>query len=326
MSSSSSSYAPSSSSSPPPSPSPPSPRFIASESSSRRHSIGTVGTSSSSSSSVSVAPAAAAAAAAGRHLLNLRRHRLPGVAQDRNQLPRHVPLTGFDERVRVPFVPRAAGSPDPMDVILDLVRKVKVHDEVHLLDVEPARGDVRGHEHGDPPALELVDDVIALALLLIAVDHRAHPAHAASDLIAHAFRAAKHDRLERLRGRVPKHFHQSLLLLEPAAYFDHLRDVLVRHERVRVADVDLDRVREDRRRDAHHSLGPGGGEEERLPRRRRPRQNLPNLRLEPHVEHPVRLVQHDVRRAAEVHGAGLEEVVQTARRRDGDLRPRSQLS
>ena len=207
-----------------------------------------------------------------------------------------------------------------MDVILDLVGKVKVDDHVHLLDVETSRGDVGGDEDGDATGSKLVEDPVSLALLLVAVDHRAHAAHASPNLVAHLLGAAEHDRLERLRGRVAKHLHQALLLLEPAAHLHDLRDVLVGDEGVGVADVDLDGVGEDGGRDAHHRPWPRRGEKQRLSLRGRPLQDLSNLRLEAHVQHPVRLVEHHVRGRAEVDGAGLEKVVEPSRGRDGDLR------
>ena len=40
----------------------------------------------------------------------------------------------------------AARAPDAMDVILRMLRHVVVDDVAHVRDVEPARGDVRGHE------------------------------------------------------------------------------------------------------------------------------------------------------------------------------------
>ena len=205
-----------------------------------------------------------------------------------------------------------------MHVILDLVGEVEVDHQVDVLDVETARGDVGGHENGNSPGLELVDDPVALPLLLVAVNHGAHAPHGPPNLVAHALRSAEDDRLQRLCGRVTQHLHQTRLLLESPAHLHHLRDVLVRHQRIGVADVHLDRVGQDRRRDPHHCPGPRGGEEQRLSRGGRTRENLTNLRLETHVEHAICLVEDDVRGRAEVDGAGLEEVVETAGSGNGE--------
>jgi hypothetical protein len=59
-----------------------------------------------------------------------------------------------------------------------------------------------------------------------------------------------------------------------------------------------------------------GGEEQRLPVPRRARDDLVDLRLEAHVEHPVRLVEDERADAIEAHDASVEEVLEPARRGD----------
>mmetsp|Transcript_52496 Transcript_52496/g.162348 ORF Transcript_52496/g.162348 Transcript_52496/m.162348 type:complete len:392 (-) Transcript_52496:39-1214(-) len=56
------------------------------------------------------------------------------------------------------------------------------------------------------------------------------------------------------------------------------------------------------------------------------RDNLPHLRLEAHVQHAVRLVQHEVRDALQVGVAVLEEVDQPPGRRDDDLNTIAQIT
>ena len=85
--------------------------------------------------------------------------------------------------------------------------------------------------------------------------------------------------------------------------------------------VDGDRVaqhvageREDRRRH-------GGAEEERLPLGGQVAEDLPDLGQKAHVEHPVRLVQHQDLEPGQP-GVGLGEVIQqTAGSRDDDIHP-----
>ena len=103
------------------------------------------------------------------------------------------------------------------------------------------------------------------------MDHGSHAAHAPADLIAHLLSAAEDDGFEGLIRRVAKDVHQSLLLLESPAHLNRLRDVFIRHECVGIADVDLDRVREDRGGDAHDRAWPRRGEEQSLALRRRSR-------------------------------------------------------
>ena len=54
--------------------------------------------------------------------------------------------------------------------------------------------------------------------------------------------------------------------------------------------------------------------------------NLPDLWLEAHVQHPVGLVQHDVRAPLEVHLPHLEDVDEPARGGDADLCPSLKIS
>ena len=65
-----------------------------------------------------------------------------------------------------------------------------------------------------------------------------------------------------------------------------------------------------------HLLGPSGTPHEGLSVRSNHVHNLPDLRLEAHVQHPVGLVQDKVGAAVEVHLPRLQEVDQTTWRRD----------
>jgi hypothetical protein len=61
------------------------------------------------------------------------------------------------------------------------------------------------------------------------------------------------------------------------------------------------------------------GEQHRLPLARELAHDPLDLRLEAHVEHPVGLVQHERADAVEVDEPALDEVGETARRRDQDV-------
>src|SRR3712207_4854108 len=66
---------------------------------------------------------------------------------------------------------RAADAPGPADAVhvdVGRGRDVEVDDVGHGDDVEPARGDVRGHEDGDAPALEGDHHAVARALAHVA--------------------------------------------------------------------------------------------------------------------------------------------------------------
>ena len=68
-----------------------------------------------------------------------------------------------------------------------------------------------------------------------------------------------------------------------------------------------------------HLPWPGGGPHENLSVRTNLLEDLPDLGLEAHVQHPVGLVEDKVCGPPEVHLAGLQEVDQTSGRGDADL-------
>ena len=236
------------------------------------------------------------------------RHDLVGVAENRNELASHVAFAAVDERVRPTLLTGATGTADAVHVIFDLVREVVVNDQVAILDVQTARGDVSGDEDRRAALTELVQDPVAFSLFLVAVNDASQVTDGATNLIAHAFRGAEDERLERITAfrRAVQDFHQALLLVEAAEDFNVLRNVLVSHELIGFADVHLDRVSQDGRRDANHSLGPRRGEEERLTIHRNVLKNLTNLRLETHIQHAISLVEDDIRRRRHVDHAALQ--------------------
>ena len=123
-------------------------------------------------------------------------------------------------------------------------------------------------------------------------------------------------------GRDPiELLHQHLLLLLHARReVDDLRDVLVRVERVDVADLHLHRVAQELVREGADGARPRRRVEERLPVLRDAAvDNLPDLRLEAHVQHPIGLVHDEVRHLLEPHLPAFAEVVDAAGRADDAL-------
>ena len=89
----------------------------------------------------------------GEELLDhLDRDRPPQEALDRAQ---EVDLVGAGQADRDPAGAGAGGAADPVDVVLGLRRELEVDDHRELLDVEAARGDVRGDEDLDLARLEV---------------------------------------------------------------------------------------------------------------------------------------------------------------------------
>src|SRR5439155_716638 len=63
------------------------------------------------------------------------------------------------EADRLAARPRAPRSADPVHVVLGVLREIPVDDVGHRLDVQPARGDVGRDQDGQPPLLEVVQDL-----------------------------------------------------------------------------------------------------------------------------------------------------------------------
>ena len=102
----------------------------------------------------------------------------------------------------------AGGAPRPVQVRLVLGRRVDVHDEGDVVDVDAASGDVRGHEDGNRPVLETGDGTLAGALRLVAVQRQRIESYAPElfHLPVHAVLGAhEHDGLARPAGDAHDH-------------------------------------------------------------------------------------------------------------------------
>mmetsp|Transcript_7069 Transcript_7069/g.25603 ORF Transcript_7069/g.25603 Transcript_7069/m.25603 type:complete len:448 (+) Transcript_7069:351-1694(+) len=91
------------------------------------------------------------------------------------------------------------------------------------------------------------------------------------------------------------------------------------------AHVDDDRVHEGLVCEAPNLLGHGGREEQGLALGLEVAQDLSDVFLEPHVDHPVRLVQHNVVALVQHRVRALKAVQQAARGRNHNLTPSPQL-
>jgi hypothetical protein len=65
-----------------------------------------------------------------------------------------VLLAGRVHRDGAALLVGAAGAAAAVHEGLGVVRELVVHDQVHVGDVQPARGDVRRHEHAEAPVAE----------------------------------------------------------------------------------------------------------------------------------------------------------------------------
>ena len=176
-----------------------------------------------------------------------------------------VALLVGDEGDRPPGAPDPAGAPDPVHVDLGVVGQVVVDDVGDVLDVEPAGGDVGGHQQRQLALLELDHHPVALALAHVAVQ-RLDPQAAVGELLVEPrgadLRAAEDDRLLGLLG--PQHLDQPIGLLlrldRDVGLLDRVDGELLRghRDRHRVVHVLLGEAR-DRRRHRRREERPSGG-------------------------------------------------------------------
>ena len=211
--------------------------------------------------------------------------------------------------------PGAARAADAVHICFRHIGDVVVHDERQLLDVDAAGGDVRGHEDAALPLLEGGERRLACALRLVSVDRlgcEAAAVQVAGDAVRAVLRAGEHehggrvpppeepgeqtalvrlideadvlaDRLHRAGGRI--HLHHGHIVQEP------VRDLL-----------DLGRHR--------------GGKEQRLLLLRQAIDHAADVVQKAHVEHTVRLVEHEDLNPGEIGQPLADEVVEPARRGD----------
>mmetsp|Transcript_9399 Transcript_9399/g.24331 ORF Transcript_9399/g.24331 Transcript_9399/m.24331 type:complete len:601 (-) Transcript_9399:43-1845(-) len=264
-----------------------------------------------------------------------------------------------------PCLAGTTGAPDAVDVALygdarglAEVAEVVDDDEGDSRDVEAAGRDVRGHEHGLLSTChlgaELAEHLLALPLLLVAVDGPApHSLERLSHLLLQKV-ARSLGRSENYRALVGAEALLKVVLQLPNLLLELARDHLMRHALVQselvpsgsLPDANLDsRLARESGGDGLHLLGPRRREKQRLPlgattssagtsallRRAgvwAPCNDLTDGRFEAHVEHLVRLVEHEIghrlqrdggREAA--LGVSRAQVVQAAWRRDDDVRP-----
>lgn len=232
-----------------------------------------------------------------------------------------------DGHAGVSSAPRAS---DSVDVVLDVLRRVVIDHQRHVGNVQSARGHVRRHQDLHAVELERAERVLAVGLGAVAVDGRG---------------------LEVLRGeialqnvRLALRLHEDqdpsvspvLQLVEEVGvlvgvlHVDHaLLDVL--RGAADAAHGEEDVVDEEVAREALDLVGERRGEHERLAVARHARllHDVADLRLEAHVQHAVRLVQHEMaaskkrkpgkRDAFEAENAALDHVLDAAGRADEDV-------
>mmetsp|Transcript_37812 Transcript_37812/g.97802 ORF Transcript_37812/g.97802 Transcript_37812/m.97802 type:complete len:404 (+) Transcript_37812:176-1387(+) len=263
-------------------------------------------------------------------LLQLGRHRLPCVPQDLHKvacvglLVLHALGVRAEEADGEALLARAPGPADPVHVVLNGEGEGVVDHQLHVLHVQATARHVRGDKRGLPRGLEVRDRQAPLVLRHVALQRN----HLVEALLPQEglqprrllLVEAEHDDLL-LRGEVLLQGREEArgLVLLVVQHLDLLADRGVGDETlVQGADADVHGLVQELRGQRVHGGWPRGAEHASLP--------LGNLghpadeRLhhvdEAHVQHAVRLVEHEVLHVAEVQGALVGEVLQAARRGD----------
>ena len=200
-----------------------------------------------------------------------------------------------------------------------------VEDVREVVDVDAAGGHVGGHEHLKMLLLEAQHHAVALGLRHLAVQ-RVGAVAALEQLFRQglrvAARPAKDDAVER-RVEVEK-ASDGLAFVRVTDEGILVLDVLV--DRRRLVDLHLERIGHVLPHHAADFARHRGREQPRALVLRREGQNLVQLLLEAHVQHLVRLVEHQVPDAVEFDGLALGEIDEAARRGDDHVARLFQLS
>ena len=104
---------------------------------------------------------------------------------------------GRDEGDRFTRCIHAAGAADAVNVVLRGARHVEIDHVGHVIDVDPARGDIGRHQHADAARLEVAQRAFTLALAAVTVDRRRRVAgclEPARQAIRAMLGAGEHDR------------------------------------------------------------------------------------------------------------------------------------
>mmetsp|Transcript_61841 Transcript_61841/g.161977 ORF Transcript_61841/g.161977 Transcript_61841/m.161977 type:complete len:599 (+) Transcript_61841:267-2063(+) len=213
-------------------------------------------------------------------------------------------------------------SPDPVDVVLNRLRHVVVHNIHHFFDVKPSLRHVRRDQHGAAPGLEVGQRAVAGPLVLVAMDGSCGNLvvlQLPGQCIGAALGLGEDQHLLVAAGDAADPGYEALPLLVLAHDLDLLGDVGIRGQLLG-ADGQLDGILPaEVSRHALDFFRPSCGEHDGLPVRPDLGDDLADLRLEAHVQHAVCLVQAEVRHALEIRDACLQEIQQPPRRGDDDL-------
>ena len=227
-------------------------------------------------------------------------------------------LGRIDQRDRDTGLAGAGRAADAVHVAFRLFRQVEVHDMGDVVDMDAAGHDVGGDEHADRTGLELAQRLLAGTLALVAVDRAGVDAgllQIGGELVGAVLGAGEDHRLLEIGLRQMLDEPELLGLLRHQ--IDALVDLLDGDDFRR--HLDPDRIGQDLGGQLFHRTRHGGREQQRLAVGRKLRDDAHDVLDEAHVEHPVGLVENDVVDFGQRQGTLVQQVEQTARRRDDDV-------
>mmetsp|Transcript_8483 Transcript_8483/g.18492 ORF Transcript_8483/g.18492 Transcript_8483/m.18492 type:complete len:297 (-) Transcript_8483:612-1502(-) len=215
---------------------------------------------------------------------------------------------------------RTACPSDAMDVVLGIARRVVVDNEGDAFNIKATSRNICGHKQLDPALLQAIQSLLASPLVLVSVHGAARNTVAIQllrKLIAHPLCPAEDEALGRVvvsvcHAGLAQDLQDRSILLMAAARLNSLCDILIALELIAVADGDGVWPAEKFGSEAPNRRRPRGCEEERVPLPWALRQHLPDLRLEAHVKHSIRLVENELADLVQVELVALQEVIQSA--------------
>ena len=226
---------------------------------------------------------------------------------------------------RRPLAPGPSGAAAPVGQRLGVERQIRVHDQIDVGQMEPARRHVGGDQDAHLAAPELIERAIALGLRAISRDRRRRePARDECRVQVGHRLAGGHEDDRALAVRRAQHVDHRPQAIAPRDEMRDVADVVVRLRscraaRLRAAGIDRHRVplkafghrpdlRGDRRR-----------QQQRAPLGRRGLEDRLQILAKAEVQHLVGLVEDDRLQPAERQPLAPQQIDQATRRSDDDV-------
>ena len=226
------------------------------------------------------------------------------------------------ERIALGLGP--AGAANPVNVIFRMLRHVVIDHMADIRNVQPARRDIRGHEHFIPAVAKAFERLLAFLLGAVGMQHR-HGVVCAlqSDgrAVGPVLGAAENN--DRIVFHPVEQFQQQVGLLRVGHRIDHMLHRLGR--RAPGADFDGLRIMHRPLDERFNLRRHRGGKQRGMALARALVENAAHVRQETHVQHAVRLVQHQKFHLVHPHRPLLHVIEQAAGRGDHDVRARLQF-